>query len=148
MASDLPAILLPLTVGVLLLAVGVLQAWNAVRARTSEQVLRREIEVLRRDTKSLQRELGALCSGAYGVGSHLSRLDRQLMRLNERQEQFELRDSVHREYDQAVHMIQRGAGVDEIASRCNLARAEVELLTRLHDADSPPQEDQGMRSVA
>jgi hypothetical protein len=148
MAIDLPAILLPAAVSVIMLAIVLFQGAKMRRALDSEQAMRGEIEALGRDIKSLQQDFGAFCSGASGVGTHLSRVDRQLMRLLERQDQFEVRDSIHSEYDQAVRMIRRGASIDEIISQCNLARAEAELLSRLHAPEPPGSDDDSMRSVA
>lgn len=143
--------------GMNLLAVVVLAAGCAVLVpvflaqRASLSGILRTQRGLRRDLEALKQDLDALCTGAKGVGSHLSRIDRQLARLHERQDQLEQRDSAHREYDQAVRLIQRGADVDEIIDRCNLVRAEAELLLRLNRAESPSEgqlQRRGMRSVA
>lgn len=133
----------------LLLAAVILQASGLRRARAREQALRRDIDALRADVGLLQQDLGALCSGANGVGSHLTRVDRQLLRLNERQDQIELRYTSHFEYDQAVRLVRSGAGIEEIMSKCSLARAEAELLLQLHIPDSRMDRARaGMRSVA
>lgn len=94
----------------------------------------REGAALRRDIEAMQRELGALCSGAAGAGSHLSRLDQQILRLVERQDRLELRESVPREYDRAVRLIREGAGVEQVMGQCDVVRAEAELLVRMHGA--------------
>ncbi len=148
MTIDLTAILLPAVTCIALLAAVLLQGAKLRRARKADQNLRGDMGALRRDIEALQDDISALCSGANGVGMHLSKVDRQILRLNERQDQLELRDSVHSEYDQAVRMIQRGASVDEIISHCNLARAEAELLSRLHDPGLPGRNERSMRSVA
>ena len=148
MTIDLSAVLLSAATCVIVITFVLIHSAKQRRARTPEQGLRGDIEALRRDIEALQDDISALCSGANGVGMHLSKIDRQLMRVNERQDQFELRDSVHSEYDQAVRMIQRGAGIDEIVSQCNLARAEAELLSRLHAPGLASRNEGSMRSVA
>lgn len=94
--------------------------------------LRRDHRALRAECAALQSELGALCAGASGMGAHLSRLDQQVMRLGERQDDLESNDILHREYDRAVKLVRAGAGVEEIMAQCNLIRSEAELLMRLH----------------
>lgn len=131
----------------LLLAAILFQGRWIRQARAREQVLQGAVEALGRDLSALQRDFGALCSGANGIGSHLSRVDRQLMRINERQEQFERRDGVHQEYEQAARLIRGGAAIDEVMQQCNLTRAEAELLARLHLPSSGGR-DGAMRSVA
>lgn len=111
--------------GAALLLLVLLQAVSVIR-------LRRAHHALRRDTEVLQNELSALCAGASGMGAHLSRMDQLLMRLNERQDNLESHDSLHREYDRAVKLVRNGAGVEEIVSQCNLLKTEAELLMRLH----------------
>ena len=94
--------------------------WRAECARQAERV------------QALSAEIGALCSGASGMGEHLSRVEQHVRRLNERQDQLELRDPVNREYHQAVKMIRNGMGLEELMDSCGLVRAEAELLMRLH----------------
>lgn len=77
-------------------------------------------------------DIGALCTGASGMGEHLSRLEQHIRRLHERQEQLEMRDPIDREYHQAVKMIRNGAGIEDLVSSGGLARAEAELLLMLH----------------
>ena len=111
--------------GAVVLLVAVLQAVSVLR-------LRRDCRALRGDVAALQGELDALCAGASGVGTHLSRVDQQLLRLGERQDSLEAHDSLHREYDRAVKLVRNGAGAEEIMTQCNLLRTEAELLLRLH----------------
>lgn len=94
--------------------------------------LQRRHEELRRELESTQQDLYALCAGANGVAGHLSRIDQQLRRLYERQDQLELRDVLHREYDHAAKLVRGGADLEKVMAQCNLARAEAELLIRLH----------------
>jgi len=82
--------------------------------------------------RGLNADIAALCTGASGMGDHLSRLEQQLRRLHERQDQLEMRDPVDREYHQAAKMIRNGAGIEDLVSSCGLVRAEAELLLMLH----------------
>ena len=125
MYLDVTGQIIAAVLGAAVLLLVLLQALSVTR-------LRRTCQVLQRDTTSLQNELGALCTGASGMGAHLSRLDQQLLRLNERQDHLESHDSLHREYDRAVKLVRNGAGAEEVMSQCNLLRTEAELLLRLH----------------
>ncbi len=95
--------------------------------------------------RTLSTEIGALCSGASGMSEHLGRVEQQLRRLQERQEQLEMRDPVNREYHQAIKLIRNGAGIEELIEHCGLVRAEAELLMRLHG--TPHEDDASRRPV-
>lgn len=125
MSIDLTIYALLGAVDVLLLALLLAQG---VRSRG----LRRRHDELQREIEYLQQDIHALCAGAQGVGGHLSRLDRQLKRLSERQDQLEMGDLLHREYDHAVKLVRGGADIEEVMDQCNLVRAEAELLVLLH----------------
>lgn len=83
----------------------------------------------------LQCEVRALYAGAVGVGERLSRQERKIKRLNERQEQVEIKTNGDRPYDQAIRMVKNGSSLDEIISICNLTRGEAELITMMHQLD-------------
>lgn len=94
--------------------------------------LRRDYDALSRGTDALQRDVDALCTGAGGMDGHLARIEQQVKRLFERQDQIELRETLHREYDHAVRLIRGGADIATVMTECNLVRTEAELLLRLH----------------
>jgi hypothetical protein len=105
-----------------------LGAWLAVRtARRTDRRLREQGQRL----EVLQEDLRALCAGAVGVDERMARMEKRARRLTERQEQMELRDSGDRLYAQAVRMVEKGAGVDELVSVCGLSRGEAELMVRM-----------------
>jgi len=85
----------------------------------------------------VQQDIQALCAGAVSVGKHLAAVDQKLKRLNERQDQLELRDPGQQTYGHAIRLAQRGANVDELIANCGLARGEAELLLRLHRGNEP-----------
>jgi hypothetical protein len=99
--------------------------------------LRREQRRHRELIHTVRQDLNALCSGARGVGMRLDRMDQQLRRVFERQDQLELREPDNRNYDRAIKLLRRGKSVDEVMTTCGLKRAEVELLAQLHGVDGP-----------
>lgn len=97
--------------------------------------LRRLRDRLRsREDQSLRQrdDFAALCKASVGAGDHLVRLEQQVRRLTERQDQIEMRTAGDRPYTQAIQMVQRGANVTELISRCGLTRGEAELIAMLH----------------
>ncbi|MEJ2344744.1 MAG: DUF2802 domain-containing protein [Gammaproteobacteria bacterium] len=111
-----------------LAAASLLGAWLAVAAaRRANRRLREQDQRL----EALQEDVRALCAGAVGVDERMARLEQRARRLTERQEQIELRDSGDRLYAQAVRMVEKGAGVDELVSVCGLSRGEAELMVRM-----------------
>lgn len=112
----------------LLAVASLLGAWLAVRtARRADRRLREHGQRL----EALQEDVRALCAGAVGVDERMARMEHRARRLTERQEQIELRDNGDRLYAQAVRMVEKGAGADELVSVCGLSRGEAELMVRM-----------------
>jgi hypothetical protein len=83
----------------------------------------------------MRRDLGALCSGAVGVGKRLVFIENKIRHQEERQDQLELRSTSDSAYQQAVRMVQQGAGLDEVLKSCAISRGEAELIVMLHRYD-------------
>ena len=94
--------------------------------------LRRQLHS--RDNQSTRQrdDFAALCKASVGAGDHLVRLEQQVRRLTERQDQIEMRNVGDRPYTQAIQMVQSGADVAELIARCGLTRGEAELIAMLH----------------
>lgn len=111
---------------VIVLAVGQIYQLAAMR-RLRKQLYSRE------DQSTRQRDdFAALCKASVGAGDHLVKLEQQVRRLIERQDQIEMRTAGDRPYTQAIQMVQRGADVSELVSSCGLTRGEAELIAMLH----------------
>lgn len=100
--------------------------WLKVR-RLSARDRQRNAEV-----QALQNDLRALCAGAVGVGEHVERVEQQMRRLAERQDQVDLRDPATQSYRHAIKLAQKGASIEELMSASGLVRGEAELLMRLY----------------
>lgn len=100
--------------------------WLKVR-RLSVRDRQRNAEV-----QALQNDLRALCAGAVGVGEHVERVEQQMRRLAERQDQVDLRDPAAQSYRHAIKLAQKGASIEELMSASGLVRGEAELLMRLY----------------
>lgn len=86
---------------------------------------------LRERIHLLEQELGALCSASVGAGEHLVKMQQQVRRITERQDQLEMRSGAERPYSRASELVNRGAGIDELVERCGLTRGEAELLVMM-----------------
>jgi hypothetical protein len=94
--------------------------------------LRRQLNSREGQSSRHHDDFAALCKASVGAGDHLVRLEQQVRRLMERQEQIEMRSAGDRPYTQAIQMVQRGADVSELVSQCGLTRGEAELIAMLH----------------
>ncbi|MDX9741515.1 MAG: DUF2802 domain-containing protein [Gammaproteobacteria bacterium] len=108
---------------------------------------RRNLGDLTLELEAVRREMSALCTGALGAGGHLERIDRQMLRLVERQNRLEEREVADHDYERAAKLIRAGAGVERIVKECGLPRAEVELLLRMHVTAARAREAQGVSGI-
>jgi len=76
----------------------------------------------------LREDLSALCSGAIGIGEHVTRLEDNARSLTVRQDKLEMQEAPERSYKQALKMAQRGAQLNEVIEDCGIARGEAELI--------------------
>ncbi|MBI5462837.1 MAG: DUF2802 domain-containing protein [Gammaproteobacteria bacterium] len=111
---------------VIVLSVGQIYQLVVIR-RLRAQLRSREDQTLRQ-----RDDFAAMCKASVGAGDHLVRLEQQVRRLTERQDQIEMRSSGDRPYTQAIQMVQHGADVTELIANCGLTRGEAELIAMLH----------------
>lgn len=114
--------------GALVVVLALVQVYQLLVIRRMRTKLhsREDLTLRQRD------DFAALCKASVGAGDHLVRLEQQVRRLTERQDQIEMRTAGDRPYTQAIQMVQRGAPVSELISQCGLTRGEAELIAMLH----------------
>ncbi len=110
----------------IVLSVGQIYQLIVIR-RLRAQLRSREDQTLRQ-----RDDFAAMCKASVGAGDHLVRLEQQVRRLIERQDQIEMRTAGDRPYTQAIQMVQHGADVAELIANCGLTRGEAELIAMLH----------------
>lgn len=93
---------------------------------------RRRIIDQDRELARLQGQLRALSAGAAGMAGALARVEQQLRRVGDRQQELELRSPGEQLYEHALQLIRDGADAEELMNRCGLVRDEAELLLRMH----------------
>lgn len=113
---------------VLVIVLTVTQWYQLVSLRR----LRRQLHSQDDQNSQERDDFAALCKASVGAGDHLVRLEQQVRRLTERQDQIEMRSAGDRPYTQAIQMVQSGADVSELITRCGLTRGEAELIAMLH----------------
>lgn len=131
---------------IIMTGMAVLSVTTALLATVFGCALRRQRRTfgeLSLELETMRRELSALCTGAVGAGNHLERIDRQMLRLIERQNRLEERETGDQDYERATKLIRSGVGIDRIVKECGLPRAEVELLLRMHATAMCAREAQG-----
>ena len=89
----------------------------------------------------LESELSAMMDGAFGVASHLEKVEVHLKDTVQRQEQLQQRDMGNLPYNDAVRLAGKGANVDALVEHCSRSRSEAELVARLHKKSIPVSAD-------
>lgn len=108
----------------------VLVVWFAVWRPL--QRARRHLSEQNRELERMQAQLRALAAGAAGMAGALARVEQQLRRMGDRQQELELRSPGEQLYEHALQLIRDGADAEELMNRCGLVRDEAELLLRMH----------------
>lgn len=103
--------------------------------RTSEsevKQLKQFVALQQKQLKELSHELQTMTNAAYGVGKRINQLAGQLRELDDRQEEFDLKDQGSHSMQQAIALVHKGASVDELIENCEMSLGEAELLIMVH----------------
>lgn len=82
--------------------------------------------------KELSHELQTMTNAAYGVGKRINQLAGQIRELDDRQEEFDLKEQGSQSMQQAIALVHKGATIDELIESCDMSRGEAELLMMVH----------------
>lgn len=121
---------------VALMAGGVaVMAWVTTH-RLQRKLLAMELLVkeLLKARDSTRKQLNELHTSAMGAGQRLMDLEKGILSVAERQQEFTQQDPDSRLYSRAAKMVELGAGIEEIMTECELPKAEAELLVSLRSA--------------
>ena len=80
-------------------------------------------------------DISAINAGTIGLGSRFLRLERELQALGGRVDELYTRIQTNTPYAHAIHLAQKGAGVEEIMDLCNISPGEAQLLVMMHKKD-------------
>ncbi len=124
--------LIPLLATTLLLAAVAGGLVALQRQRRQIVHLQRDLSRRDRNLRLLRQEFGALLDCSRGLASQLGHQQQQLKQVNHRQQQLELNEGGEGHVREAITLVRRGAGVEELVGDCGLSRSEAELVLRLH----------------
>ncbi len=122
-------VLIIVVILVLLLTTALVVAFGKLRQQTQAYRAQQAVSV------RIQNDIRALLKGAAGLGEHVSRLEQQLKRVIERQNQLDLRDPAVQSYEHAIKLARNGADKEELMTSCGLVRDEAELVLRVYGLD-------------
>ncbi len=110
---------------------------KSLRISESEvKQLKQFVSLQQKQLKELSHELQTMTNAAYGVGKRIIQLAGQLRELDDRQEEFDLKDQGSHSMQQAIALVHKGASVDELIDNCEMSRGEAELLIMVHGQES------------
>lgn len=81
---------------------------------------------------NLMQDMQTMSSAAVGISQRVNKITNHVQSLDIRQDEIDLRDQTEKPIQQAIALIGKGAGLDEIMQNCQLTRAEAELLMHIH----------------
>lgn len=90
------------------------------------------IVMQQKQLKELAHELQTMTNAAHGVGKRINILSGQIRELDDRQEEFDLKEQGSQSMTQAIALAQKGASIDELMETCEMSRGEAELLMMVH----------------
>ncbi len=82
--------------------------------------------------KNLSHELQSMTNAAYGVGKRINQLAGHIRELDDRQEEFDLKDQGSHSMQQAIALVHKGATIEDLVESCELSAGEAELLIMVH----------------
>lgn len=110
---------------------------KSLRTSDSEvKQLKQFVALQQKQLKDLSHELQTMTSAAYGVGKRINQLAGQLRELDDRQEEFDLKDQGSHSMQQAIALVHKGATVEELVENCDMSLGEAELLIMVHGQQS------------
>ncbi|EHQ51944.1 hypothetical protein ECTPHS_04583 [Ectothiorhodospira sp. PHS-1] len=94
--------------------------------------MRKRLNLQETSVLALRGALSALHSEEQQFEAYRKKVDQQLRRLAEQQEQVLMRDVDEGPYRQAMRMVRQGATRDDLVASCGLSSGEAELLLAMH----------------
>ena len=107
-------------------------AKSVYKANADLKQLKQYIVLQQKQLKEMAHELQTMTNAAYGVGKRINILAGQIRELDDRQEEFDLKDQGAKSMTQAIALAQKGASIEELMLTCDMSRGEAELLMMVH----------------
>ncbi|MDH5229331.1 MAG: DUF2802 domain-containing protein [Gammaproteobacteria bacterium] len=103
---------------------GLIVFWLIARNRRFEKKITRQYEQIRDDNK-------ILFDAEARMGEKLHRMEKQLRFLNDRQDQFSLKEPSEQTYQYALRLMREGKNDKTIIEESGLGQGELDLLKRM-----------------
>lgn len=108
-------------------------AWQMRRIKSLQQQLQGQERAL----GALRGALSALHVGDQHAEEYRQRIERQIRRLAEQQDDLLLRVPEDGDYQHALRLVRQGVGREVLVDQCGLSVGEAELLLAMHRDHSP-----------
>lgn len=124
---------IPLLMALLFLAV-VMLFFLVYKQQRLTKSLESTVADVRKKFEIVQHDISALCASGIGVDERVGGTERRVRSLIGRLEELEESEAFEhlQEFQGAIELAQKGAGIDEIVEKCHLTVDEASLLIRLH----------------
>ena len=89
------------------------------------------------DISELRRDLRALTTAALGVGERVLKVERKqknenVNNMNTNNKVSKFAHNNESSYEHAIHLVQKGADVNDLVNSCGLSQGEADLVNLLH----------------
>ena len=108
--------------------------FHHARLQRKLQAMELLLKELLKARDSARKQLNELHTSTLGVGQKLGQLAKEIVSVEERQQEMVLQDPDGRLYSRAARMVELGADIDEVMAECEIPKAEAELLISLRAA--------------
>lgn len=125
---------------ILFMAIYVNNLTKSLRSSQSDiKQLKQYTSLQQKQLKDLAHELQTMTNAAYGVGKRINQLAGQIRELDDRQEEYDLKEQGSQSMHQAIALAHKGASIEELMDTCDMSRGEAELLVMVHGNQSHPE---------
>ncbi|MBM6551272.1 DUF2802 domain-containing protein [Marinomonas ostreistagni] len=104
--------------------------------------LKRTEQVFHEAEQAQKKQVQVLASGSIGMGRRLVAIEKRLNMAVERQSELISKEGSSVSYNRAIELLEMGASVDDLVSKCGLIRAEAELISLLKKESRRPNSSQ------
>lgn len=109
--------------------------------RLSKKLTRTRKDVAEAE-QAQKKQVQVLASGSIGMGRRLVAIEKRLNMAVERQSELISKEGSSVSYNRAIELLEMGASVDDLVSKCGLIRAEAELISLLKKESRRPNSNQ------
>lgn len=110
----------------------VLSAATLCHVWLARAALEKRYQALDAKIEQLHKDIAKVNHGAIGVGQRLRNVEQRLNVTADKQNEFALDHADSLPYSKAQRMLDEGMEIDQLLERCNMSKAELQLMQLLH----------------